>query len=191
MTWLASADLAPELPDLAQVDWPLSPVLIYSSKRLPPSLLENFMEETLHELGGILLRALPTFFLVVFLTFYLKAVFFRPLEKVLRKRYEATEGARELAAQSLERAAAKTAEYEAALRSARAEIYQAQEQLHGELQERQSAEVAAARRSAEAAVAEAKQQLDKDVEVTKAGLEHQTGLLADQLMESILRRSAA
>ena len=56
-------------------------------------------------------------------------IFFKPLEKVLRQRYEATEGARKLAEQSLERAAAKTAEYEAAMRAARAEVYQAQERL--------------------------------------------------------------
>ena len=74
-------------------------------------------------------------------------------EKVLRQRYEATEGARKLAAESLERAAAKTAEYEAAMRAARAEIYQAQEQAHKQLQEGESAELAAARQRAEAAVA--------------------------------------
>ena len=59
--------------------------------------------------------------------------------KVLQKRYEATEGARKLAAESLERAAAKTAEYAAAMRTARAEVYQSQEQLHRELQEREAA----------------------------------------------------
>ena len=40
----------------------------------------------------------------------MKSVFFKPLEKVLHKRYEATEGARKQAAESLERAAAKAAE---------------------------------------------------------------------------------
>jgi F-type H+-transporting ATPase subunit b len=149
------------------------------------------MEETLHQLGGILLKALPTFVLVIFLTFYLKAVFFKPLERVLRTRYEATEGARQLAAKTLERAAARTAEYEAAMRSARAEVYQAQDQLHRQLQEHSAAELARARQSADAAVHEAKLQLAKDVENTKGGLEHQTGILADQIAESILARSAA
>jgi len=54
----------------------------------------------------------PTFLLVIFLHFYLKSMFFNPLEKVLKQRYEATEGSRKLAAESLERAAAKTADYE-------------------------------------------------------------------------------
>jgi F-type H+-transporting ATPase subunit b len=149
------------------------------------------MEATLHALGGILLKALPTFLLVVLLHFYLKGVFFKPLQKVLRQRYEATEGARKLAGESLERAAAKTAEYQAAMRAARAEIYQAQEQSHKRLQEGEFAELAEARRHAEAAVQEAKTQLSSDVEAAKAGLARDSELLADQIAESILRRRAA
>ena len=149
------------------------------------------MEATLHALGGILLKAVPTFLLVVLLHFYLKAVFFKPLQKVLRQRYEATEGARKLAAESLERATSKTAEYEAAMRAARAEAYQAQEQLHKRLQEREFAELSAARQRAEAAVQEAKTQLARDVEAAKAGLARDSDMLADQIAESILRRNAA
>jgi F-type H+-transporting ATPase subunit b len=149
------------------------------------------MEETFHQLGGLLLKALPTFILVILLTLYLKAVFFKPLEKVLRRRYDATQGARELAAQSLERAAARTAEYQAAIRAARAEVYQRQEQIHRELQEREAAELARAREQAGALVEEARQQLAKDLEGVKTGLEHQSDMLANQIAESILRRSAA
>ena len=149
------------------------------------------MEATLHALGGILLKAVPTFLLIVLLHFYLKGVFFKPLQKVLRQRYEATEGARKLAAESLDRAAAKTAEYEAAMRAARAEIYQAHEQLHKRLQEGESAQLTAARRRAEAAVAEAKTQLSGDVEAAKARLALESDRLANQIAESILRRHAA
>ena len=69
------------------------------------------MDAILRDLSGILLRAVPTFLLVIFLHFYLKSVFFGPMQQVLRKRYEATEGARKLADESLARAAQKTAEY--------------------------------------------------------------------------------
>src|ERR1043166_1878851 len=62
------------------------------------------MDATLHQLGDILLRAVPTFLLVIFLNFYLKAVFFKPLEKVLQQRYAMTEGARQMAKKNLERA---------------------------------------------------------------------------------------
>ena len=54
------------------------------------------MDATLHALGEILLKAVPTVLLVVVLHFYLKYVFFKPLKKVLEERYNATEGARKL-----------------------------------------------------------------------------------------------
>jgi len=149
------------------------------------------MDATLHALGGILLKAVPTFLLVVLLHFYLKGVFFKPLQKVLRRRYEATEGARKLAGDLLEHAAARTAEYQAAMRAARAEIYQAQEQSHKRLRECELVELAAARPRAEAAVEEAKAQLSGDVESAKAGLARDSELLANQIVESILRRNAA
>lgn len=149
------------------------------------------MDATLHALGEILLKAIPTFILVVLLHFYLKYVYFKPLEKVLKQRYAATEGARKIAEESLKRAAAKTAEYEAAMRAARAEVYQAQEQLHKQLQEREAAELAAARQRAEELVQQAKSQLDRDVESAKASLAGESDLLANQIAESLLRRSAA
>jgi F-type H+-transporting ATPase subunit b len=149
------------------------------------------MDAMLHALGGILLRAVPTFLLVVLLHFYLKSIFFKPLEKVLHQRYEATEGARQLAEQSLEQAAAKTASYEAQLRTAKAEMYQAQEQLHKQLQEREAAAVAGARKSADAAVKRAKTQLAADVEEAKTSLAADSKSLANQIAETILRRSAA
>ncbi len=149
------------------------------------------MDAMLHALGGILLRAVPTFLLVILLHFYLKSIFFKPLEKVLHQRYEATEGARKLAEQSLEQAAAKTASYEAQLRAAKAAMYQAQEQLHKQLQEREAAAVGEARKSAEASVKLATAQLAKDVEAAKTSLAADSESLADQIAETILRRNAA
>ena len=145
----------------------------------------------LHALGGILLRAVPTFLLVILLHFYLKSIFFKPLEKVLHQRYEATEGARKFAEQSLEQAAAKTASYEIQLRAAKAEMYQAQEQLHKQLQEREAAAVAEARQHADAAIKLAKTQLAADVEAAKTRLASDSESLANQIAETILRRNAA
>src|SRR6185437_5323359 len=103
------------------------------------------MDVILHQLGELLLKAVPTFILVVLLQFYLKRVFFKPLEKILKQRYDATEGAKKAAEESLQRAAAKAAEYEAAMRAARTDVYQAQEQFHRELQEREAAQILEAR----------------------------------------------
>ena len=149
------------------------------------------MEATLQALGQILLKAIPTFLLVIFLHFYLKNVFFKPFGKMLQQRYEASEGARKVAEQSLERAAAKATEYEAALRKAKGEVYEKQERVHKDLQEQQESQLRAARKQAEAVVARAKADLAKDVEVAKDGLARESEMLAQQIAESILRGSAA
>ena len=149
------------------------------------------MDDTLHALGEILRKAVPTFLLVVLLHFYLKKVFFQPLEKVLHRRYEATEGARKLAEQSLARATARTAEYEAAIRTARSEVYQAQEKLYKQPQESEAAQLTAARQSAEAAVRGAKAQLAGEAEEAKLGLARDSEMLATEITESMLRGSAA
>jgi F-type H+-transporting ATPase subunit b len=149
------------------------------------------MDVILHQLGELLLKAVPTFILVVLLHFYLKNVFFKPLEKVLHQRYEATEGARKLAKESLERAAAKTREYEAAMRAARAEVYQAQEQLHQQLQEKHAALMAEARQRADALVRDAKERIAKEADSAKAGLAAQSDSLAEEIAKSILQGSAA
>jgi F0F1-type ATP synthase membrane subunit b/b' len=138
-----------------------------------------------------MLKALPTFLLVVALNFYLKYVFFKPLEKVLRQRYDATEGARKLAAEALERAAAKTAHLEAALRAARSEVYQAQEQAHRKLADRQAAELLAARQRTEELVARRNGSLPLDAEVLKRELATGSDALAGQIADSILRGRAA
>jgi len=149
------------------------------------------MDEILQQLAELLLKAIPTFLIVVVLHFYLKGMFFKPLEKVLHKRYEATEGARKHAAESLQRAAAKTSEYEAALRNARADLYHSQEQIHKELQETHAARLLEERQRAEALVKEARAQIVAESEAAKASLTTDSDVLANQIVESVLRRTAA
>ena len=149
------------------------------------------MDAILQQLGQLLLKAVPTFLLVILLNFYLKRMFFRPLEKVLHQRYEATEGARKAAEDSLARASAKAAEYEAALRAARSELYKSQEQLNKQMQDREAAQIAEARQAADALIKAAKADLAADVQAAKASLARDSEALANQIAESILRRSAA
>jgi F-type H+-transporting ATPase subunit b len=149
------------------------------------------MDKIIHQLGELLLTALPTFLLIFFLNYYLKFVFFKPLEKALKQRYDATEGARKLAEESMQRADAKTAGYEATLRAARSEIYQAQEQAYKELQERIAVQVAETRAQSDAAIKHARAEFAAEVETAKAGLAEDSEALANQIAESILRGRAA
>jgi F-type H+-transporting ATPase subunit b len=149
------------------------------------------MDDTLRALGEILLKAVPTFLLVLLLYAYLTRVFFRPLEKVLQKRFEANEGARKLAEESQAKATAKMAEYDAAMRAARGEVYQELGKLRGQLQAERNASLEVARKQAETQIAAAKHELEGEVAVLKQDLAAQSDLLATQIAESILRRSAA
>src|SRR5262245_18639146 len=149
------------------------------------------MDALFIQLGKLLLNAVPTFLIVIFLYFYLKSIFFKPMEKVLHKRYEATEGARKQAEESLERAAARTTEYENKIRDARTAIYRSNEQFHKELAEKQSAQIAEARQRADAAVNQAKAEIAAEVERGKASLPAESEKLANQIVDSVLQRRAA
>ena len=149
------------------------------------------MDATLRALGEILLKAVPTFFLVLLLYAYLTRMFFRPLERVLQRRYEANEGARKLAEESQARATAKMAEYEAAMRAERGEVYQELGKLRAQLQAERNAALEAARKQAETQITVAKAGLESEVASLKQDLAAQSDLLAAQITESILRRSAA
>lgn len=145
------------------------------------------MEATLHALGGILLKAIPTFILVLLLHAYLRAVFFGPLSKVLAKRYEATEGARLAAKKSLQLAETKTAEYEAALMHARGEIYREQEEMRKQWQADQDRSVSEARSRAQQAVAAAKAELEREAENARASIQAAGEQLAVQIAGRVLQ----
>lgn len=149
------------------------------------------MDETINALGQLLVQALPTFFIVLLLHFYLKQVFFKPLTRILAERDEATQGARAKAADALERANAHAAAYEEQMRAARNEIYREQEDQRRKWRDEQLAQVAEARRNAESLVASAKADLSAQAEQAKRSLSADTQLLAEQITEAVLRRHAA
>jgi len=149
------------------------------------------MAETLNALGGLLVKALPTFLLLVLLHFYLKFIFFRPLEKVLRKRFELTEGARRSAEASLEAAARKTAEYEAALREARSQMYHEQEEARRRWREEQAAAVLDARGKAGALVTQTRAELAEDAARARESLKAESEALAERITAAILERRPA
>ena len=109
----------------------------------------------------------------------------------MQKRHEATEGARKLAGESMEKAAAKTAEYEAALRAARGEVYRELDQWRRELQAERATAMDQARREVDARIGEAKEELAWEVANLKRTLAGESDALAAQIADSILRRRVA
>jgi F-type H+-transporting ATPase subunit b len=149
------------------------------------------MDKTLHQLGGILLNGIPTFVLVLLLNVYLRFVFFKPLEKTLAERYNMTDGARKAAAAALASADARITEYQAALRTARTEVYEAQEKINRQLEDQQTAELQKAHDEADIMLRDARAAIAKEVEVARQELVVQSEILADQIATSLLKGKAA
>ncbi|MGI8744895.1 MAG: hypothetical protein ACR2NN_20450 [Bryobacteraceae bacterium] len=145
------------------------------------------MDATLHDLGGLLLKAIPTLILLVVVNLYLKWMFFRPLEGVLAKRREMTEGARESAKALLQRASEKTADYEAKLREARAEIYREQEETRRRSVEDQTKRIEEARQHTQTLILQAKVHIAKAMVAAQQELSASSESLADQIVNSLLR----
>lgn len=146
--------------------------------------------DTLHALGEIVLRGLPTFFLLLLLHFYLKRTFFAPLDKVLAQRFEATTGARKQAETAMARAETKAREYEDAIRAARTEVYKENEARRKQWREQQSGILAEARGKADTAVAVAKAEIAGDVRMARETLRDESDRIADGIVAAILRRAA-
>jgi F-type H+-transporting ATPase subunit b len=149
------------------------------------------MQETLQALGGILLKAIPTVVLLIILHFYLKAVLFGPLDRVMKERRKLTEGARELAEASLAAATRKADEYEAKLREARAAVYKQQEDIRKRWLDEQAQQVAEARTLSESTVKTAREAIAQDAAEARKSLQDTSAAVADRIVTTVLGKRAA
>jgi F-type H+-transporting ATPase subunit b len=149
------------------------------------------MEQTVQALGGILLKAIPTVIFLIILHFYLKAMLFGPLDRVLKQRRALTEGAREIAEASLAAASRKAEEYEAKLRDARAAVYKQQEEIRKGWLDAQASQVAEARTRSESVVKAAREAIALDAAAARKSLEETSAAVADQIVATVLGRRSA
>jgi len=149
------------------------------------------MEATLQALGAILLKAIPTAILLVIVHFYLKGMFFRPLQQVLAERRAATEGMRVMADEILSKADTQAKEIEVQLRSAREAIYQEQEEMRRRWISEQTVRTDQARQQARRMVHDAKVQLDAETAAAKRELAGTADSLAEQIAQMLLERKTA
>ena len=146
------------------------------------------MDQILQPLAGILLKSIPTIVLLLILYFYLKAMLFKPLNRVRKQREDLTAGKRRAADQSLKDAERKIQEYEAKMRDARAEVYREQEVTRTQWLADQTAQVDGARERTGTATASAKQQLEAEIAAARQSLLETSGTLADEIATALLSR---
>ena len=108
------------------------------------------MDQTLHQLGELLLGAVPTVILLALLYAFYTIVVHKPLRRVLEERRGKTEGAIEKSHADIAAADARTSEYEQRLREARATVFRAQEARRKAAVDARAAAVTEARHRAEA-----------------------------------------
>src|SRR6266849_3313154 len=111
------------------------------------------MQEIVLQLGELFLQAVPT--ILIILAFYLimRALFFKPLLKVMAEREARTAGARKAAEAAEAAAAEKMKQYQEALKQARAQVYAEQEAARKKLLDERAALLKEARNKAAAEVA--------------------------------------
>ncbi|MGZ4826301.1 MAG: F0F1 ATP synthase subunit B family protein [Terriglobales bacterium] len=145
------------------------------------------MEETLRQLGGLLLGSIPTILLFLVTFFAYRLIVHGRLEQVLQERYQRTEGAIEKARADVASAEAKTSEYEQRLREARMAIFRAQEARRQKALAARAAAMAEARERARQQVAQARSHVSEELEAAKRQLIPESERLAGEVIRAILK----
>ena len=149
------------------------------------------MDQTLHQLGELLLGAVPTVILLAILYALYTSIVHKPLQRVLEERRSKTEGAVEKSRADIAAAEARTAEYEQKLREARAAVFRAQEaKRQAALQARANA-IAQARSRSQAQVQAAKTDIEKDRASAQEALHGEAAALAQEIVRRVLQPAGA
>ena len=148
------------------------------------------MGETLTQLGGLLLGAIPTVIFVILIYGVYTALVHKPLVKVLAERREKTEGAVEAARAAISAAEGRTADYEQRLREARMTIFKGQEARRQAALQRRSTALAEARSRAQTEVESARRQMEQDKQQAQAALQGESQSLAKEIIRTVLQPPA-
>jgi F-type H+-transporting ATPase subunit b len=149
------------------------------------------MDQTVRQLGELLLGAVPTVILMALLYMLYTTIVHKPLRRVLDERRNKTEGAVEKAKADIAAAEARTSEYELRLREARATLFLAQEGRRKVALDARTAAMNEARAEAQAQVQAAKANIEKDREAAQAGLQAQVQSLATEIIQRVLQPAGA
>ncbi len=144
------------------------------------------MDQTLRQLGELLLGAVPTVILLALLYVLYTEIVHKPLGRVLEERRSKTEGAVEKSRADIAAAEARTSDYEQRLREARATLFRAQEARRKAAVDARGAALAEARTKAQAQVQAAKADIEKDREAAQGGLQAEAQTLAIEIMRRVL-----
>ena len=149
------------------------------------------MEQTLRQLGELLLGSVPTIILLATLFILYTFLVYRPLTAVLAERRNRTQGAMEKARADIAAAEARTADYEQRLREARQKVFQNLESRRQQATQTRTEAVNQARARSQEQVKQARALLEEDKQEAMAKLQSEAGRLATEIVRTVLRPVAA
>ena len=149
------------------------------------------MDQTLRQLGELLLGAVPTVILLGALYILYTFLVHRPLTAVLAERRNRTEGAMEKARADIAAAEARTAEYEQRLREARQRVFKNQEARRQQATQSRNQAVNEARTRAQAQVKQARVDIEEYKQQAMSKLQSDAAQLAAAIVRAVLRPVAS
>jgi F-type H+-transporting ATPase subunit b len=145
------------------------------------------MDQTLRQLGELLLGSVPTVILLATLYILYTFLVHRPLTAVLAERRSRTQGAMEKARADIAAAEGRTADYEQRLREARQKIFKNQEARRQQATQARSQAVTQARSRAQEQVKQARAAMEEDKQQAMAKLQSEAARLAGDIVRTVLR----
>ncbi len=149
------------------------------------------MDQTLIQLGGLLLGAVPTIIFMLALYGAYSRLVHRPLVNALAERRNRTEGVVEKARAAIAYAEARTADYEQRLREARLAIFRGQEARRQKAVQARAAALAEARARAQAEAESARGGIAQEKERAQATLQAEGQKLASEIIRVVLEPAMA
>lgn len=149
------------------------------------------MDQTLRQLGELLLGSVPTIILLMTLYILYTFLVYRPLTAVLAERRNRTQGALEKARADIAAAEARTADYEQRLREARQKIFKNQEARRQQASQARSHAVNVARARAQEQVKQARASMEEDKQQAMSKLQSEAARLATDIVRTVLRPMAS
>jgi len=149
------------------------------------------MNETLRQLGELLLGAVPTVVMVALLYALYTGIVHKPLARVLTERRSKTEGAVERSKADIAAADARTAEYEQRMREARAAVFRAQEAKRQAAVQARTNAVNEARSKAQSQIQAAKADIERDRAAAEKSLQAEAATLAQEIVRRVLEPAGA
>jgi F-type H+-transporting ATPase subunit b len=162
-----------------------------TSKGSVSQFVHQPMDQTLRQLGELLLGAVPTVILLATLSILYTFLVHRPLTAVLAERRNRTQGAIEKARADIAAAEARTADYEQRLREARQKIFKNQEARRQQATQSRNQIVHQAHTRAQEQIKQARAGIGEDKQQAMSKLQSDAARLATEIVRIVMRPMAS